>query len=137
MRRTLMFLSGLGLGAGLMYLLDPDSGSTRRARARDGAVQLGRRTGSLVRDKGNEVGHRLRERFTDLTHRIGRHAEPDAAEVDAAEELREPAHRSWKMMTGVGVGVGAAGLAAATAYRRRARAREDARMDGNSLMSTP
>jgi hypothetical protein len=34
-------LAGMGLGAGLMYVLDPDRGRTRRALARDKVVHLG------------------------------------------------------------------------------------------------
>ncbi|HLG17882.1 MAG TPA: BON domain-containing protein [Blastocatellia bacterium] len=35
MRKGLILLTGLGLGAGLMYMLDPDRGKRRRAYARD------------------------------------------------------------------------------------------------------
>ena len=40
MDRTIALLAGAGVGAGLMYLLDPDVGRRRRARARDKAVSL-------------------------------------------------------------------------------------------------
>jgi hypothetical protein len=40
MERALNFLAGAGLGAGLMYLLDPDVGRRRRALARDKALRL-------------------------------------------------------------------------------------------------
>jgi hypothetical protein len=40
MSETLSFLAGAGLGAGLMYMLDPDTGRRRRALARDKAVRL-------------------------------------------------------------------------------------------------
>jgi hypothetical protein len=40
MNRNLLFLGGLGLGAGLMYIFDPDRGGRRRATARDAAHQL-------------------------------------------------------------------------------------------------
>ena len=35
-------LAGMGLGAGLMYVFDPEKGSRRRALARDKAVRLGK-----------------------------------------------------------------------------------------------
>jgi hypothetical protein len=40
MDRTVALLAGAGLGAGLMYLFDPDMGRRRRALARDKAVRL-------------------------------------------------------------------------------------------------
>jgi uncharacterized membrane protein len=39
--RTLTFLSGASVGAGLMYLLDPDRGNLRRAELRDTLTELG------------------------------------------------------------------------------------------------
>ena len=40
MNRNLLILGGLGLGAGLMYIFDPDRGRRRRATARDTAHHL-------------------------------------------------------------------------------------------------
>ena len=40
MRTTLTFLSGASVGAGLMYLLDPDRGDERRADLRDTLTDL-------------------------------------------------------------------------------------------------
>jgi gas vesicle protein len=54
-RRTLgglSLLSGLGLGAALMYLLDPEKGPTRRARLRDTAADTLSTTGQVL---GNTV----------------------------------------------------------------------------------
>jgi len=69
MRTTLTFLSGASIGAGLMYLLDPDRGDERRAELRDTlsdlrehelvgrAVERARRMEPLaaVRDFGGDV----------------------------------------------------------------------------------
>lgn len=41
MNRGMTWLGGLGLGAGLMYLLDPDKGHARRIRLRNKAVHAG------------------------------------------------------------------------------------------------
>jgi uncharacterized membrane protein len=40
MNRNLLFLGGIGLGAGLMYIFDPDRGRRRRATARDAARHI-------------------------------------------------------------------------------------------------
>lgn len=51
-------ITGLGIGAALMYLFDPDDGNRRRA---------------LIRDKGTSLGRKTQEtvlgRVTDLTNR--------------------------------------------------------------------
>lgn len=46
---------GLGVGAGLMYLLDPDIGRRRRAITRDKAINLSKSYARDVRDLGNKA----------------------------------------------------------------------------------
>ena len=46
--QTLWLLGGLGLGAGLMYLLDPEKGAERRDVVRGHVVDYGRQTGDLL-----------------------------------------------------------------------------------------
>src|SRR5439155_8015646 len=48
--QTLWLLGGLGLGAGLMYLLDAEKGDGRRERVRGSAVDAGRQTGAFLDD---------------------------------------------------------------------------------------
>ena len=50
MRRGGDILAGLLLGAGAMYLLDPDRGTRRRALMRDRAIHLGHTLERLVSD---------------------------------------------------------------------------------------
>lgn len=56
---TRNFLTGIGAGAGLMYLLDPDRGRRRRAVLRDkftsGVVQTGHGFGKALRDARNRA----------------------------------------------------------------------------------
>ncbi|HEX5831324.1 MAG TPA: hypothetical protein VFY16_10115, partial [Gemmatimonadaceae bacterium] len=59
-KQGLTLLAGLGIGAALMYVLDPQRGAARRARARD-------RGTSTLRTAGERVGgraRRLRDRAT-------------------------------------------------------------------------
>ena len=59
MHKTLPLVSGAGLGAGLMFLLDPDRGRRRRALVRDKGVRWSRKTrefaGSTQRDLQNRA----------------------------------------------------------------------------------
>jgi hypothetical protein len=59
-RNPLTLLGGVGLGAGLMYLLDPDGGRRRRALARDKAVHGLKVSGKALRRTSIDVGNRTR-----------------------------------------------------------------------------
>jgi len=54
--QTMWLLGGLGLGAGLMYLLDPQQGEARRELVRGSAVDYGRQTGDFLDDTGRTLG---------------------------------------------------------------------------------
>jgi hypothetical protein len=54
--QTMWLLGGLGLGAGLMYLLDPQQGAARRDLVRGSAVDYGRQTGDFLDDTGRTLG---------------------------------------------------------------------------------
>jgi hypothetical protein len=62
-----------GLGAGVMYLLDPEHGSERRAQLRDKVQGLLPRTSDAITDKAQSIGMQA----IDLTAR----ADEKAAEV--------------------------------------------------------
>lgn len=63
LRQGLLTLGGIGLGAGLMYILDPDRGKRRRALVRDkiarGVNETGRAIGS-VGTVSRDIGNRAR-----------------------------------------------------------------------------
>ena len=54
MKQRHVLLTGLGLGAGLMYLFDPDRGRRRRTRIRDAA-------GHIVNAAGDAIGKAARD----------------------------------------------------------------------------
>jgi hypothetical protein len=85
-------LSGIGIGAGLMYLLDPERGRLRRAIARDKAVSLANKTGDAVARTSRDIGNRakgvaaeVRSAFAGLT----------AEGAEGAEGRREDSARAF------------------------------------------
>ena len=57
---TLTLLGGVGLGVGLMYLLDPDRGNRRRAMIRDAATRTVHQTGNAIGVTSRDLRHRTR-----------------------------------------------------------------------------
>ena len=60
MNNTGMLLTGIGIGAGLMYILDPDRGRRRRALARDKAVKTWNRSERYLEKVGRDLANRTR-----------------------------------------------------------------------------
>jgi hypothetical protein len=104
MNKALTFAAGLGVGTGVMYLLDPDRGRRRRALLRDKCMLASRKTGegieTTARDLSNRVGgiaSRIQTRFTSndtddaviidrVRSRLGRIvSHPGAVEVTATD----------------------------------------------------
>ncbi|HEV3469850.1 MAG TPA: BON domain-containing protein [Pyrinomonadaceae bacterium] len=71
-RDGLLLLGGAALGAGVMYMLDPDRGNRRRALCRDQLVSAGNRTsmyaGKLSRDLRNRAQGLVAETRARLRH---------------------------------------------------------------------
>lgn len=85
MLRSIDFYRGLAVGAGLMYLLDPERGGTRQARMRD------RLAGALhdSREFLDEAVHDLRNRAQGVTARSAARLHPDAPDDHTlAERVR-------------------------------------------------
>jgi hypothetical protein len=59
MKTRTIALATLGLGAGIMFLADPQEGRRRRARLRDGAVHAGHRVQSTARMTAHDVANRV------------------------------------------------------------------------------
>lgn len=58
LNKTLLLLGGVGLGAALMYILDPDQGRRRRALARDKIVSASNKTGRAIGKKSRHLRNR-------------------------------------------------------------------------------
>ena len=51
-------LGGVALGAGLMYILDPDRGRSRRAYTRDKVTSAVNKTGQVISNKSRDLRNR-------------------------------------------------------------------------------
>lgn len=60
LNQALPVLGGLGLGAGLMFILDPNRGNRRRALLRDKTSRVFNRTGSAIGSTARGFSHRAR-----------------------------------------------------------------------------
>ena len=76
-RDQLTLLGGVGLGAGLMYLLDPAGGRRRRAVARDKTVHGLKVSGRALRKTSVDMGNRTKG----LVAKAGSHLHKGDAEV--------------------------------------------------------
>lgn len=59
-RMGAMVLGGLGLGAALMYVLDPERGKRRRALVRDKAVRVARKASDTLDARSRDIRNRTR-----------------------------------------------------------------------------
>jgi osmotically-inducible protein OsmY len=72
-------LAGLGIGAALMYLLDPDRGARRRSLIRDKAARASRVTGRELVERAHDVKNRAQGQVAALR---GRFAADDQLDDD-------------------------------------------------------
>jgi osmotically-inducible protein OsmY len=96
------FISGVLVGLGLAYILDPDRGSRRRALVRDKAVHAGRKltegVGSTARDLRNRTGGAAAELRSRLKHE-------DVDDETLAERVRSAIGRAVSHSGGISVSV--------------------------------
>lgn len=82
MNKGLTFGAGLGLGTGLMFLLDPDRGKRRRALLRDKCVSAARKTGEGFEVTARDLRNRTHGIVTDIQSRFSSEPVDDAVLVD-------------------------------------------------------
>jgi len=104
--QTLCLLGGMGLGAGLMYLLDPHQGEGRRDRVRGYVEDYGRQTGALIDDTGRGLGRQAQAVLA--TTRRAFHPQSGLGErlLTQAEQLGTPTGMVLVGCVGLGVGLG-------------------------------
>jgi hypothetical protein len=82
MDKGISWLCGLGLGAGLMYLLDPDAGRRRRARLRDKVVHTANRFEHYLDTAARDLGHRAQGLAAETRAMLAGRAAPDDVLVE-------------------------------------------------------
>ncbi len=94
MNRAVAFLTGLGVGAGAMYLLDPDRGKRRRALMRDQVTHLANCSGEAIEKNARDLRNRARGIIADTKARFTGEPVPDHKLVDRVKALlgRYPVH---------------------------------------------
>src|SRR5438105_6119672 len=63
---TLTLIGGVGLGMGMMYLLDPDRGNRRRAMIRDTAARTVHQTGDAIGTTSRDLSNRTRGMVSEI-----------------------------------------------------------------------
>jgi hypothetical protein len=129
MNKALMALTGVGVGAGLMYILDPDRGRRRRALARDKAASTWNRSEKYL----GKMSHDLANRSRGLAH---------DAKAALAGERREPGDgtgrphggENWSPATRILASALGGGLAI-YGYRRRGLVGKTATALGMGLLT--
>jgi hypothetical protein len=124
--QTMELLGGLGLGAGLMYLLDPGKGAGRRDLVRGHVGNYGRQIGDFLDDTGRPLG-RQAQAVLATTRRPFRR-QPGLGERLLAQAAQLGTTTSMVLVGCVGLGVGLGYLLARQGgSQQRARRREHAR----------
>lgn len=82
MNKGLTLATGLGLGAGIMYLLDPDRGRRRRALLRDKCAWSARRTGEIFEGTARDLRNRTQGIVAELQSRFSSAPVDDGVLVD-------------------------------------------------------
>lgn len=82
MHRMLTLLGGLGVGAGLMYLLDPDKGRYRRSLMRDKAVHALNQWDTSIERKSHDLSNRAFGMLSEARYLV----RPDAVEDGILEQ---------------------------------------------------
>ena len=82
MRNEGKFLTGLLIGAGVMYLLDPERGARRRALVRDKVNQLGHRVGDDLGARSRDLRDRAAGKVREVRSRF-EHEDVDDERLEA------------------------------------------------------
>ena len=77
MKGIFAILTGLGVGAAVMYLFDPEGGNRRRALIRDKAVRLNRQTREAIDGTVKDLSNRAKGTVHQLRSSVSSEGESD------------------------------------------------------------
>lgn len=94
MDKRIAFLSGIGLGAGAMFLLDPDRGKRRRALIRDQAIHISNTSKETLEKRARDLRNRATGMIAETKARFTDERVPDPVLVDRVKAAlgRFPVH---------------------------------------------
>jgi hypothetical protein len=104
--KTLWLLGGLGLGAGLMYALDPEKGAGRRDLVRGSVEDYGRQTGALLDEARRTLGRQAQAIFATRHMAFKRQPRLEERLRTQVEEWGLPLGLGILGCVGLGVGLG-------------------------------
>lgn len=100
MNKELALITGMGIGAGLMYILDPDRGKRRRALARDKMTSCVHKT----RDAMQATSRDMRNRAQGLVYDVGSiFSKEDVPDATLVERVRSKLGRAVSHPSAIGV----------------------------------
>jgi hypothetical protein len=78
MKAILAILGGIGIGAAIMYLFDPQGGNRRRTLIRDKAIKFNRQTRESIEAKAKDLSNRAKGAVHELKSAVSSGNEPAA-----------------------------------------------------------
>lgn len=95
MNKTAAFFTGLGVGASVMFILDPDRGKRRRALVRDQVTHLANCSTEFVEKRSRDIRNRVSGVIADTRARFTAEPVPDEKLVDRISSKlgRYPVHQ--------------------------------------------
>jgi len=125
--QTMWLLGSLGLGAGLMYLLDPQQGAERRNAVRGSLGDYGYQTGDVLGNTGRTLGRQAQAVFA--TTRKPFRRQPGLGERLLAQAEPRGTTTGMVLIGCIGLGVGLGYLwACQGSPQQRTRLRDKARL---------
>jgi uncharacterized membrane protein len=118
MNQGLNFITGIGVGAGLAYLLDPDKGDGRRAMARDRAAHILNTTSDAIEATARDLRNRSIGLANEVASRLTREEVADPVPAAQPGPRFDVMQEKWSPTTRWMIGLSGAALTLYGARRK-------------------